>query len=129
MQVNPTAVNTMVQIVNTSNDVKKLYRIGCAAGSTKYPGLVAIGFWKVKESALAPATSDRLASSAFRRPGRLANMTTANTVLYLTSALNPNLSVPKRRPAMTAWKAKITKKNTYEIHFVPTVRCRICASR
>jgi len=41
IQVIPIAAKIMVQMANTSNGDKKLYRTGFAAGSTKYPGLVA----------------------------------------------------------------------------------------
>src|SRR5258708_126906 len=44
IQVIPIAARIMVQMANTSNDDKKLYRTGFVAGSTKYPGLVATGF-------------------------------------------------------------------------------------
>src|SRR2546421_3686464 len=125
MQVSPIAVSTRVQMVKTSNEVRKLYRTGCAAGSTKYPGLVAIGFWKVKESGLARAARERLANNAFRIAGRLANTTSAKTVLYFTSALQPNLTVAKSMAATTAWNASTITKKKYEIHLVPIVRPRI----
>src|ERR1700730_2874420 len=80
MQVMPIAVRTRVQMVKMSNDVSRLASAGWAARSTKYPGLVATGFWKVNPSLLTPASSDKIASSDFSVASR-----TAATIAYQTS--------------------------------------------
>src|SRR5271157_1502721 len=72
MQVMPIAASTRAQMVKMSSLVSRLYSTGEAAGSMKYPGLVATGFWNVNALLLTPTKSDRIASSGLSNSGKLA---------------------------------------------------------
>src|SRR5579863_9401197 len=75
---NPIAVNASVQSKNRSTCEAMKYQNGLSAAFMKYPGLEAIGLFSVNPSALAPASTETIATRLLSIIGNPAYATTAS---------------------------------------------------